>query len=108
MYERFRNDFALEITRLEKCTISEILQALDCVSTRYDITKKEINLSSTTDSLPNIVQMYLMCKKMAGLSDNTLHNYKVFLNVFFCEINKLPQFVTTNDIRLFLYSYQQK
>ena len=107
MYERLRNDFAVEVANLEKYTIVEILQALDRVSTKYDITVKETGLSVTTGELPGVVQMYLVCKKMAGLSDTTLRNYKVFLKSFFCEINKPPQSITANDIRLFLYWYQQ-
>lgn len=107
MYERLRNDFALEVANLEKYTIVEILQALDRASTKYEIKTKETGLSVMTGELPNVVQMYLVCKKMAGLSDTTLSNYKTFLKVFFCEINKPPQSITANDIRLFLYWYQQ-
>lgn len=107
MYERLRNDFALEVANLEKYTIVEIIQALDRASAKYEIKTKETGLSVTTGELPSVVQMYLVCKKMAGLSDTTLNNYKTLLKVFFCEINKPPQSIIANDIRLFLYRYQQ-
>lgn len=107
MYERMRNDFTLEIAKLEKYTVEEILKALDCVSATYDIKLKETGLSVIEDELPRVVQMYLVCKKMSGLSDTTLRNYQVFLQLFFRETKKLPQAVTANDIRMFLYLYQQ-
>ena len=107
MYERLRNDFALEVSRLKECTAEGVLQALDRVSARYDIKLQEMGLSVVEDELPKIVQMYLVCKKLAGLSDTTLKNYKVFLELFFREANKPPQAITTNDIRVFLYLYQQ-
>ena len=107
MYERLRNDFALEVANLEKYTVVEILQALDRASARYDIKLKETGLSVIEDGLPRAVQMYLVCKKMSGLSDTTLRNYKIFLQLFFREANKLPQEVSANDIRMFLYLYQQ-
>lgn len=107
MYERLRNDFALEIANLEKCTATEVLQALDRASTKYNIKLKETGLTVVEDELPKVVQMYLVCKKMSGLSDTTLRNYKVFLQLFFHEANKSPQAITANDIRVFLYLYQQ-
>ena len=107
MYERLRNDFALEVANLEKYTVVEILQALDRASVKYDIAIKETGLSVITDELPIVVKMYLVCKKMTGLSDTTIRNYEIFLKTFFYETKKTPQSITTNDIRLFLYLYQQ-
>ena len=45
---------------------------------------------------------------MAGLADGTLNNYSIILSVFFREIKKQPQFVTANEIRKFLYTYQEQ
>ena len=107
MYEQMRNDFALEISNLTDYNLAEILRVLDCVSSKYEIKAKETSLSVVEDELPSVVKMYLVCKKIEGLSETTLRNYKVLLNCFFCEVNKLPQAITANDIRLFLYTYQK-
>ncbi len=107
MYEQLRNDFALEVANLEQYTVVEILQVLDRVSAKYDVKLKETGLSVIEEELSRIVQLYLVCKKMSGLSDTTLRNYKVFLQLFFRETHKSPQTITTNDIRVFLYLYQQ-
>ena len=55
-----------------------------------------------------MVKTYLVCKKMAGLADGTVNNYKIILNVFFDKVKKEPQFVTANEIREFLYLYQEQ
>ena len=58
--------------------------------------------------LPEVVKTYLVCKKMAGLTNGTLNNYKIILSVFFREVRKDPQFITANEIRKFLYMYQEE
>lgn len=43
---------------------------------------------------------------IAGLSENTLINYKTILSLFFKWAKKMPDQITTNDIRMFLYVYR--
>lgn len=108
MYERFRNNFLLELASLNVSNTTQILQVLDKVSTKYDIKLKETSLSVVVDELPELAKIYLVCKKIQGLSDATITNYRVFLQLFFRYVNKQPQTVTTNDIRIFLYKYQKE
>lgn len=108
MYERFRNDFLLELASSNVSNTTQILQVLDKVSTKYDIKLKETSLSVVVDELPELVKIYLVCKKIQGLSDATITNYKIVLQLFFYYVNKQPQTVTTNDIRIFLYKYQKE
>lgn len=49
-----------------------------------------------------------MCKKLEGLSDGTLYNYRLHLHRFFLETQKSPENITPNDIRVFLYCYQEQ
>lgn len=44
---------------------------------------------------------------MAGLSDGTLNNYKLILELFFNQVMKPPELIEPNDIRMFLFIYQQ-
>lgn len=106
MYEQFRNDFAMMLVNMNLGNTSEILKALDNASVRYEVKLKEMNLAVITDELPELAKLYLVCKKMGGLSDGTMANYKIFLELFFKTVRKHPQNITTNDIRLFLYQYQ--
>ena len=109
MYEQMRNDFLVALSNTQKeDEIAVILKALDQVAVNYDVKQKETNSSVCDGELPEVAKTYLACKKMAGLSDGTLSNYKIILNVFFREVKKQPQFITANEIRKFLYIYQEQ
>lgn len=106
MYERFRNDFLAVVPSIPKCELDAVLRALDRVAAKYDFQPKETAMAVYMQELPEVAKIYLVCKKMAGLSDATLHNYKTVLELFFRNLQKAPDKITTNDIRMFLYAYQ--
>lgn len=107
MYEQFRNEIISSLSTLGRDELNTVLFALDGVSVRYDFSRKETGLTTPTDELPEIVKIYLVCKKMEGLSDITLSNYQRTLRLFFREVRKFPQQISPNDIRLYLYAYQK-
>lgn len=108
MYEQMRNDFLVRLSSVSNMNSTNILEALDQVATKYEIKYKENNSFVYNGELPEIAKIYLTCKKMDGLADGTLNNYKTILNVFFRSVQKQPQFITTNEIRQFLYTYQEQ
>ena len=108
MYEQFRNQFMVLLSEhFSDDVISIILDELDKAAYDYEIKKKSTELTVYNDDIPDIVKTYLVCKKMEGLSKGTLENYKRYLHMFFRYLKKPPEKVTTNDIRIFLYSYQK-
>ena len=108
MYEQMRNDFLVALSNASELNIATILKTLDKVAASYDVKTKETDLVVYNGELPEAAKIYLVCKKMAGLTDATLENYKIILNVFFREVKKQPQFITANEIRSFLYLYQER
>lgn len=107
MYEQFKNQFISALS--ENFTMEELQiigTCMDVVAHDYDISKKETRLVVYNQELPEMVKIYLVCKKMEGLSDATLYNYRIHLHNFFLSIQKAPEQVTANDIRVFLYKYQ--
>ena len=108
MYEQLRNDFLVALSNTGEVNVSKVLRILDKIVLNYDIKRKETSLTVYQNELPELVKIYLVCKKMAGLTDSTLNNYKIILSVFFREIKKSPEAITANDIRLFLYLYQER
>lgn len=108
MYEQMRNDFLMALSGVSEVNLEIALKALDQVALEYEVNKKENDLIIYGEELPEVARLYLACKKMAGLSNNTLDNYKIILSVFFREVKKQPQLITTNEIRKFLYTYQEK
>lgn len=107
MYEKLRREMMMELSSLQIGDSEEVLMALDRVMAYYTITPREMGLSIAQEEIPGLVKMYLVCKKMEGLSDCTLRNYSTTLKVFFRHLRKAPEEVTSNDIRLFLYYYQK-
>ena len=109
MYEHLRNDF---ITKLSidygKKDIQKIAAILDGIVKDYNITTKCTELVVLTDTVPREVKNYLVSKGIEGLSDKTIANYKIILSIFFQTVNKAPQEVSTNDIRLYLVTYKMQ
>ena len=109
MYEQFKNKFAMKISDMVSYDIlKEILIQLDQVAYNYDVCAKETQLVVYNSELPQMVKTFLVCKKLEGLSDGTLYNYRLHLHRFFLEIQKSPENITPNDIRVFLYCYQEQ
>lgn len=111
-YEQFKNRFLTELDNFE-CDIplecyGLICEALDKAAYHYEIKLKETSLSVITDPIPQLVKTYIVVKKIEGLSDGTLANYMNILRMFFLWVRKQPEEVTANDIRMFIYDYQQR
>ena len=108
MYEKFKNQFALLLSsNYSKEDIEIILKKLDVASYNYDISQKETSVVVYNSELPDMVKTYLVCKKIEGMSEGTLYNYGHTLQNFFEFIQKAPEQVSPNDIRIYLYSYQE-
>ena len=110
MYEHFRNDFqcAAADHGVPQETIVDMLGLLDNLASRYEIHRKETSLALFHEELPETVKIYIVSKKIEGLSQATLDTYLRMLKLFFRDIGKSPAQITTNDIRVYLYRYQQE
>lgn len=111
MYEQMKNDFLMQLTNhsdLANDSIQQVLSCLDLAVYNYDISQKNTELISYNFELPSVVKTFIVCKSVEGYSKGTLYNYKIILSRFFTTIKKTPEQITTNDIRVYLYTYQQE
>ena len=111
MYEHFRNEFqkyAANESGMMQDSILAALNVLDQLAARYEIHKKEVSLAPYNEELPEIVKIYIVCKKIEGLSQRTLDTYMRMLRLFFRDIRKPLANITTNDIRVYLFNYQRE
>lgn len=108
MYNQLRNDVVTGLADLPKETLDRVLRVLDQAAERYEINCREMALATCPEGLPEIAKIYLVCKKIARLSEETLSSYRIILEVFFRDVRKQPGEITTNDIRLWLCAYQQR
>lgn len=80
---------------------------LDLLCADYDIKKKETLPAVLFDDVIE-VKHYLISRKIEGLSDATLKQYKRCLEKFFLIVRKATKDISTNDIRLYLYKLKEE
>ena len=111
LYEQMRNDFTFSLESIFPDMPPEIrnaiIGALDYTCQKYDISKKETALAVVEDVVPEAAKIYIAVKKTEGLSDMTIYNYAHVLRNFFECVRKPLDCITPNDIRMYLYHYQQ-
>lgn len=110
MHERFRNELSAALSvSYSADEIHRILAHFDSVSINYEFQHKQTELVPFTQSeIPQLVQLYIGCKKSEGLSDATLQAYLKILTIFFDKVRKPAGSIRTDEIRIFLYTYQQE
>ena len=101
MYEQFKNQFIVSLSnRFSVDDLRIIGSCLDVVSAGYDISKKETSLTIYSQPIPKTVEIYIVSKKISGLSEKSLYLYKIVLEDFFRTLQKDPEKITANDIRI--------
>lgn len=106
--ENFAKEFMTHLNgKVSDDELAVILRELEVFSGNYDIQKKETALVEYTPQIPECYKVYMISKKIEGLSEETLKTYDLYLKDFFLSINKELTNITTNDIRAYLYTYQQ-
>ncbi|MBR5583208.1 MAG: tyrosine-type recombinase/integrase, partial [Lachnospiraceae bacterium] len=59
-------------------------------------------------TMPDVAKLYLISRKVEGFAEGTLYNYEKGLYNFFKAVQKSPQEVTSVDVRVYLYKYQEE
>lgn len=108
-YERMRHIFTAELVDtmpgLSGDAVEGIAAALDRAVRGYEVTEQ---MCAAAPNESELVKIYIAVKKTEGLSQGTLTNYACILRHFFEAVKKTPEDVVANDIRMFLYDYQEK
>lgn len=85
-----------------------VRNALFATLESYDVRIRETGLIPYQEGLPKEVKEYIVSKKIEGLSQKTLGQYLGTLKCFFSDVQKSPENIVTNDIRLYMYHLQEK
>lgn len=107
-YEQYRSKLAsrlMDILPTEK--IHDVLHELDLLSAGYEITPKCTDIIPA-DETPQIVKMFIAALAVENKAKTTLRDYTMHLKRFFLHVPKPYNIITTNDIRVYLFSYQQE
>lgn len=109
MREKLKNDLLLLLnTYVDTEVLRGINQRLDIMLSDYEIESRKTEVITYEYQIPNTVEIYIVSKKIAGLSDKTLYLYKIVLEDFFHTVQKEPERISANDIRIYLYKYQKE
>lgn len=109
MYGQFKNDLLLKLIKEQEFSNEQIQKILTCVDVTlndYELTKKETAITVYNQELPEVVKVFIACKSVEGFAQGTLYNYARNLTNFFFTMQKAPDQITANDIRVYLYNYQ--
>lgn len=109
MREKFKNELLLLLhTYVDINTLKEIDERLNVMLSDYEIESRKTEVVIYEYQIPKTVEIYIVSKKIAGLSDKTLYLYKIVLEDFFRTVQKEPERISANDIRIYLYKYQKE
>ena len=105
MKERLLSEItALMSQRWEPEIVREINFRIATVLEKYEVTDRTYEvMTMDTGSALQMLQMFLVSKKVEGLSENTLKYYKMEINALLLSLGKPVEAITTNDIRLYIY-----
>ena len=98
---QIQSQLAVKFTKEE---IKDILYVLS----NYTIEEKDAAAALTDRLIPEEINHYILAKKIEGKSPETLKNYSLHLTNLFIALSKPVPEVTTDDIRTYLYTYQEK
>lgn len=108
MREKLRNDLLLALNSyLNSSELQKFSPKLEMILSNYEIENRKTEVISYGSIIPESVEIYIVSKKIAGLSDKSLYLYLMVLSNFFRTVQKQPEKITANDIRVYLYQYQK-
>ena len=109
MKEKFKNELLLMLDNfVDNEVLKTIDSKLDLLLSNYDISLHKNEVVPYSYVTPETVKIYLVTKKIAGLSMKSLYLYNIVLSDFFNTVQKEQEKITANDIKVYLYKYQKE
>lgn len=84
----------------------ELITKIAVVANDYEITKRTTEIAVAED-IPQEMKAYLVTKKIEGMADGSLDQYRMALEEMFRYIQKPVNQIKTNDVRTYLYMVQK-
>ena len=104
MKEKFKNEILMLLDGVVDVNELKVLdKKLDVLMANYDICLHKNEVIPYTYTIPETVKIYIVTKKIAGLSMKSLYLYNIVLSDFFQTVQKEQDKITANDIKVYLY-----
>lgn len=109
MREKIKNDLLLLLDKyVDADLLRKIESQIETIISNYEIEGRKTEIIPYGSDIPETVEIYIVSKKISGMSDKSLYLYLIVLTDFFRTIQKVPEKVSANDIRVYLYRYQKE
>ena len=109
MREKLNNDLLMILDKNVNIeTLRNIEPQLEIILSEYEIEKRKTEIIPYNSDIPETVKTYIVTKKISGLSQSTLDLYLMILKDFFRTVQKSPEQITSCDIKVYLYQYQEQ
>ena len=110
MREQLRHELLSAIgEKLSAQDLQIVSRRIDEALSRYSIELLETHLAVLgREEMERLIKTYIVVKRMEGLSNATLENYTRVLWQFMRAMRKPVGEIEANDIRLYLYEYQEQ
>lgn len=107
--ENFANEFVSKLDgKISDEALRTVLQELQVFASNYDINQRETHVVPYQSNVPDCYRVYMVAKKIEGMSPESMKTYNFYLTDFFEHINRPFEQVTKNDIRIYLYETQKR
>lgn len=107
--ENFANEFVSKLDgKISDEALRTVLQELQVFTSNYDISQRETHVVPYQSNIPDCYSVYMVAKKIEGMSPESMKTYNFYLTDFFEHINRPFEQVTANDIRIYLYETQKR
>lgn len=107
--ENFANEFVSKLDgKISDEALRTVLQELQVFASNYDINQRETHVVPYQSRIPECYKVYMVAKKIEGMSPESMKTYNFYLTDFFEHINRPFEQITTNDIRIYLYETQKR
>ena len=109
MYEQLRDEVLRQIGDLPAEILKRVSRAFDISAQNYVVTKAETGLSVLgRDEFKRVAGAYFISRKTEGLSPKTIDHIVRIIGNFINGMVKPISEIKTNDIRAYLYNYQEE
>lgn len=110
MRDQLRNELLAAIgEKMDAQDLQIAGKVIDSVLAGYDVKPAEMHLALLgREELEKLIKTYIVVRRMEGMSDATLYGYMRTLRCFMLGVRKPVGELTANDVRLFLYEYQER
>ena len=107
--ENFANEFVSKLDgKISDEALRTVLQELQVFASNYDINQRETHVLPYQSNTPDCYRVYMVAKKIEGMSPDSMKTDNFYLTDLFEHINRPFEQVTTNDIRIYLYETQKR